>query len=155
MRFICETGCFPFVQQAAAQIILNQKSPKTSFNCYSNCRQLERCKMVKKKQITETNDQSLELRNIFEAISNDPLAAKELQRLSNIFIDVRDIINQQGIKISENETKEWLAMMEQAQKIELSEENYDAFVSTLDKALSPEELKGIQSLFQRKSPWDN
>ncbi|MDE1220841.1 hypothetical protein P4S52_10250 [Vibrio sp. SA48] len=111
--------------------------------------------MVKKKQVTETYDQNLELSNIFEAISDDPLAAKELQRLSNIFIDVRDVINQQGVKISENETKAWLAMMEKAQKIELSEEDYEAFVSTLDKALSPEELQGIQSLFQRKSPWDN
>lgn len=111
--------------------------------------------MVKKTQITETCDQSLELNNIFEAISDDPLAAKELQHFSNIFIDVRDVINQQGLKISENETKAWLAMMEQAQKIGLSEEDYDAFLSTLDKAMSPEELNGIQSLFQRKSPWDN
>ena len=111
--------------------------------------------MVKKTQITETCDQSLELNNIFEAISDDPLAAKELQHLSNIFIDVRDVINRQGLKISENETKAWLAMMEQAQKIGLSEEDYDAFLSTLGKGMSPEELNGVQSLFQRKSPWDN
>ncbi|WP_422398612.1 DUF1778 domain-containing protein [Vibrio cyclitrophicus] len=46
-------------------------------------------------------------------------------------------------------------MMEQAQKIELSEEDYDTFVAALDKSPSPKVFRGIQSLFQRKLPWND
>ncbi|MEZ8798531.1 hypothetical protein OAA_18455 [Vibrio cyclitrophicus 1F175] len=55
----------------------------------------------------------------------------------------------------EQEGRAWLAMMEQAQKIELSEEDYDTFVAALDKSPSPKVFRGIQSLFQRKLPWND
>ncbi len=110
--------------------------------------------MIKKNQTIETCGKKLNFKKIFDSNSDDPIAAKRVQYLSNIIIDMRNVTNQYGVEISANETKAWLAMMEKAQKVELREEDYDSFVSALKKTSNPDVLQGIQNLFQRESPWD-
>ena len=56
--------------------------------------------------------------------------------------------------MTEEEFEDWKKMWENAEKIYLSQEDYDRLVERINQPPIPEQIESIRKLMQRKAPWD-
>lgn len=57
-------------------------------------------------------------------------------------------------ELNEANIEEWAEMLNQAEPISLSNDEYEKFVTTLNSAPDLAALEGIKKLFKRKTPWE-
>lgn len=57
-------------------------------------------------------------------------------------------------ELNEANIEEWAEMLNQAEPISLSDDEYEKFVTALNSAPDLAALEGIKKLFKQKSPWE-